>query len=251
MLPFDVIILAGGLGTRLKSVVNNKQKVFAPVNGVPFITFVLKWLKIYDVKRVTLALGHLAQSAIEELPIIEKITGVECSPVIEPMRLGTGGGAIFALPHCGHREHVLIMNGDSLLPLNLTNFWLQHQTTQAAMSIAGVWVDNIARYGHLEIQENSTRLNQFVEKNNLDVGGYINGGMYLIRKDVLKHFPHAKNFSMETELIPHVLNNAPVHVFKTSVGFIDIGLPETWQAAQRVADKLIKNLQKDKLNAQF
>ena len=170
------VILAGGLGTRLRSVVADRPKVLAEVCGRPFITFLLDILAASGVAEVVLATGHLAEQIEDCLGSTYKGMALRYSR--EHERLGTGGAVRLGLPKISN-DLVLVMNGDSFCEIDLKAFIANHQSSSFQVSMAVRQVEDTARYGRVEFDEEK-RVLSFAEKvSGFGGAGWINAGMYL------------------------------------------------------------------------
>ncbi len=222
------VVLAGGLGTRLRSVVSDRPKVLADVCGRPFITYLLDVLATSGVAEVVLATGHLADQ-IEDC-LGEAYKGMALRYSCEHERLGTGGAVRLGLSQISN-ELVLVMNGDSFCEIDLNAFIENHQSSVFDVSMAVRKVEDTARYGRVEFDEQK-RVNIFAEKVPGFAGeGWINAGMYLFPKHIIAAIPDGKEVSMEREVLPGLLAQG-VGSFQCDGRFIDIGLPETLEQAQ-------------------
>jgi D-glycero-alpha-D-manno-heptose 1-phosphate guanylyltransferase len=172
----DVIVLAGGLGTRLRSVVSEVPKCMAPVVGKPFLYYLLQWLSKFDINHVVLSVGYMHE-AIEHW-IVENRHNFNFSidSVLENEPLGTGGAIRLALKKTNESKAVII-NGDTFFDIDLNAFEKQHETHNATLSIALKPMQNFDRYGNVVMQNNL--ITDFQEKQYC-INGLINGGIYII-----------------------------------------------------------------------
>jgi NDP-sugar pyrophosphorylase family protein len=228
----DVAVLAGGLGTRLRSVLGEIPKILAPVGGKPFLDHLLAWLQSYGARRVVLCLGFRAELVLEHLKR-HPVSGLEVVTSVEPEPLGTAGGLRLAVPLL-HTDPVLVMNGDTFVDADLTAFLTTHHARKAAASVLCATVPSMARYGRLDIDD-AGYIRRFIEKDPADVGpGPINAGFYLFSQTWLATFARSTGPSLERD----VFANAPAGTFNAvaapGVAFIDIGTPETYAEAETV-----------------
>ena len=222
------VVLAGGLGTRLRSVVADRPKVLADVCGRPFITYLLDVLAESGVAEVVLATGHMADQIETCLGATYKSMNLRYS--CEQERLGTGGAVRLGLPKISN-DLVLVMNGDSFCEIDLKAFIAHHQASSFDVSMAVRQVEDTARYGRVEFNADNQVLT-FAEKVSGFAGeGWINAGMYLFPKHLVASIPDGKEVSMEREVLPGLLKQG-VGSFQCHGRFIDIGLPETLEEAQ-------------------
>lgn len=221
----EAIVLAGGFGTRLKSVISDIPKPMAPVNGKPFLTYILDFLQKNDVTRVILAVGYMHQ-------VIQKHFGdayknIELLYSIEDEPLGTGGAIKKAL-EITQEKSVYILNGDTFFDINLKELKLK-QDSKLAMSLKQM--KNFARYGSVEIDDDGC-IKTFKEKV-FTKQGYINGGIYLMTKDIFSAFLLPYNFSFEKFMEDNFKTlNISTKVFDDY--FIDIGIPEDYEKAKNI-----------------
>jgi len=228
MKKIDAIILAGGLGTRLRSVIDDLPKVLAPVNNRPFLDIILGQLAKFNmIKHVVLAVGHKAEQIIRKY-------GRDCNyPFeiifsVEDNLLGTGGGIKKALQLIS-TELVFVLNGDSYVEADLNKLVQFHSDHGAALTMAVTYTENANRYGRV-VFDNQRRMVSFIEKTSAVQGGYINAGFYLFAPDLFSDVNTDRPVSLERELIPRFQENG-VYCFITGGRFIDIGTPESYNSA--------------------
>lgn len=225
----EAIILAGGFGTRLQSVVSDVPKPMAPVNGEPFLNYLFDYLRHYNIQHVVLSTGYLSDKIINYYQ--ESFKGIRISYTTEESPLGTGGGLRLAMEKCLENE-VLVMNGDSFFDISLSDFYYQHKITHSDCSLALRMVSNAARYGTITLNE-SCQIITFQEKNNIPTSGLINAGIYLIRKPVfMNQTPREIPFSIEKDFFEKNLNDLKLFGFEYTGYFMDIGIPEDYNQIQ-------------------
>jgi len=156
----EVIILAGGFGTRLQSVVFDLPKPMAPVNDRPFLDYQFLYLKHFGIKKIILSVGHL--HPMITLHYGNTFEGMELDYAIENAPLGTGGGIRMAMEKCNSKT-VLVLNGDSFFDINLNSLYKQHTTFMADCSLALRHVEDTSRYGTIKHGNNSV-ITSFKEK---------------------------------------------------------------------------------------
>jgi NDP-sugar pyrophosphorylase family protein len=232
----DAIILAGGLGTRLRPAVSDLPKPLAPVNGKPFLDYQLELARVGGIRSVVLAAGHLAHKIEQHYadhppPLPMKI-------VVELERLGTGGGVCNALS-ATFSARVLVLNGDSIfswrLPL-MARALASLGPLKSGVAMALVEVTDTSRFGNVEVE--GDLVIAFREKGASLVGGLINAGAYLFDRQVLEALPRAAS-SLEHDLFPKLALERRIAAAPHTSAFLDIGLPESYALA---ADTL-KDLQ--------
>ncbi len=220
----EAIILAGGFGTRLKEVVSEVPKPMAPVNGIPFLDYLIRYLKHYGIEKIILSVGHQSEKIISHY-------GDDFTYSIEKEPLGTGGGIRLALEKCKN-TNVLVLNGDSFFDIDLHAFYNKHNDAISDCSLALRMVDDAARYGTLQLGELDV-ITQFKEKTNINKPGLINAGIYLLDRQVfLDETPEKKNFSIEKDFFEKKLQEINLYGFTFKGYFIDIGIPTDYQRAQ-------------------
>jgi NDP-sugar pyrophosphorylase family protein len=229
----DVFVIAGGLGTRIGSVLGDTPKLLAPIAGRPYLAHLLDWLRRFGAKRIVLGLGHRAQAVADFLDSNKAAhRDLDITTVIEPRPLGTAGAVRFARPQL-RSDPVLIMNGDSFADADLCAFIDHHHRAKAKATLLCVEVDDAGRYGRVEINSEG-RIGGFIEKDpNFHGSSAISAGVYLFSAALLDEIAKGNAASLERE----VFGTAPagsLHAFAGRSAFIDIGTPESLKAAERV-----------------
>lgn len=223
----EVIILAGGLGTRLKSVVKDVPKCMAPVADRPFLSYLFDWLKKYDVSKIILSVGYLREVIEEWVDINKRFLPFEIEYAVEVEPLGTGGGIRLAMEKV-HSDQAIVLNGDTFFDVNLSDLLQEHNTHKSMLSIALKPMRDFDRYGKVDV-ENDVIL-EFKEKQYCDEG-FINGGIYVLNKKspIFDNLP--VKFSFETEVLYPLSKLGKVYGFKHDDYFIDIGIPDDYNKA--------------------
>ncbi|MDP7548337.1 MAG: sugar phosphate nucleotidyltransferase [Alphaproteobacteria bacterium] len=227
----DIVILAGGLGTRIKNALGDTPKLLAPIDGTPFLEFVINRLKLFGARRLVLGLGHLAGAVVEYLEAhppqeIAVVTKIESEPMVTAGAIRHVAGRIESDP-------VLIMNGDSFIDADLCGFLAAHEQSGAEASLLCAEIEDTTRYGRLQLSPQG-RIEAFLEKDPALSGpGVINAGVYLFSGAMLKTIEAMDGPSLELDvfaaLAPETLNAVP------STGtFIDIGTPDDLARAENV-----------------
>ncbi|HET6244840.1 MAG: NTP transferase domain-containing protein [Bacteroidetes bacterium] len=224
----EAIILAGGLGTRLQSVVSDVPKPMAPVNGKPFLEYLVRYLLKFGIQKIIFSVGYKSEAIVEYFgTYFENITIVYAK---EEEPLGTGGGLKKAIEKCT-TENVLILNGDTFLELDLNEFYNFHQLENADISLCLRNMINTSRYGTVKINDQK-RVIAFQEKTGENTQGLINGGVYIFRRKKFNAFDLPEKFSLEKDFFEPNLKNLTIIGYTGSGYFIDIGIPEDYQKAQ-------------------
>jgi D-glycero-alpha-D-manno-heptose 1-phosphate guanylyltransferase len=222
---YEGIILAGGFGTRLKQTVPDLPKPMAPIAGKPFLEILLSTLSEKGFTRIILSLGFMADKIIDYFG--DRFKNIELSYVIEDKPLGTGGAVRLAIEQA-ERDHVFVFNGDTYLDLEIEEVESLWQKNHEPI-IIGREVEDTTRYGGLVVEEKKVR--GFLEKNTTG-RGLINGGCYVLGKDVLSAFPLNQAFSLEKDYFSQYVKENPIDLFIATGKFIDIGIPEDYLIAQ-------------------
>lgn len=230
MAPVEGIILAGGLGTRLRAVLPDLPKPLALIAGKPFLSYLLSYLARQGLKRLTFALGYKAE-AIQSWLAAQKWP-FELDIVVEDEPLGTGGAIRYAWPRTTN-PHILVVNGDTFCPAALAPFYQAHLMRSADVSLVSVSVSPADRYGTLQISPEGW-VQAFQEKAPRP-SGWINAGLYLIRRTWWEKQAFPTAFSWETYLQEALQGPAPPRLYAHQLPdspFIDIGIPEDYARAQ-------------------
>jgi NDP-sugar pyrophosphorylase family protein len=224
---FPALLLAGGFGTRLRSVVPNLPKPLAPVNGRPFITYLLDQLAEAGFTRAILCLHHQAHQVVDKLGTTYGPLALDYSIEAEP--LGTGGAVRLALAKI-NAPRFLLLNADSFCRVSLRDFIAFHRAHDDPASLVSVQVEDTARYGGLRLSAEG-RIIAFSEKDGLHHPGTINGGIYLLETTLAETIPVERPVSLEHEMFPRWIDRG-FRAWTTSSPFIDIGVPESYALAQ-------------------
>lgn len=224
----EAIVLAGGLGTRLRSVVDDVPKPMAPVQGRPFLAYVLDQLVDRGFHTAVLAAGYRHEAIRSYFG--EEYRGLALVYSVESEPLGTGG-AIRLACNQAHARYVFVLNGDTYLELDYGAMLDEHARAGAQLSMAVCQVSNVARYGTLEVSAGIVR--GFREKGQSGPG-WINGGVYILGPELRARLPERAAFSFEHELlVPEVQSIQPI-AFPAAGLFIDIGVPEDYARVQEI-----------------
>ena len=225
----EVVILAGGLGTRLRSVVSEVPKCMAPVAGRPFLWYLLKYLTRFDVSRVILSVGYLREVVFKWVEENRGEFPFEFDYAVEEEPLGTGGGIRLALDRASS-DSVFILNGDTFFDVDLNELAKQFHKCQKDIVIALKPMLNFDRYGSVDFEDDSASIVAFNEKKHCEKG-LINGGVYLVstRSNVFDGLP--AKFSFETAVLEKQCLLGNVGGIVQDKYFIDIGIPEDYRKA--------------------
>lgn len=223
----QAIILTGGLGTRLRSVVPNLPKPMAPIENKPFLAYLLDYLKTNGFTDIVLSVGYLKECIQDYFGTHYNDMKIRYS--VEEQPLGTGGAIQYSLKQTDHSQPVFVLNGDTFVTLDYKAMLTQHLNTKATLTVALRELDDCARYGKVQI--NNNYINAFTEKGEAGAG-LINAGVYLLNAALFGAFYLPEQFSFERDfLYPHIHNVKP-HYFISDNYFIDIGIPEDYARAR-------------------
>jgi D-glycero-alpha-D-manno-heptose 1-phosphate guanylyltransferase len=227
------LILAGGLGTRLRPAFAAGPKSIAPIGGRSFLEFLLLQIRRAGFHKVLLCVGYGA-SQIEEFVGDGSKWGLRVGYSAELEPLGTAG-AVKRAASLIDSQHFLVFNGDSFLAIDLQRMVEEHVRSGALATVALAKVHDSARFGNVIVGADGV-IEKFVEKrahqgsNSADLR-VINGGIYVFSKPVLDLIPEPGAVSLEHDIFPKLLTKG-IRGFLTDGYFIDIGLPEDFQRAQ-------------------
>lgn len=228
----EAIILAGGLGTRLRSAVPDLPKCMAPVAGRPFLYHVINNLRNQGIERIVFSLGYkhgiIENFLHDHFPTLEYDCAVESEP------LGTGGAVQLAAKHC-NSETVVVVNGDTLYKIDLDRFAKQHLQSGALCSLALKPMQNFDRYGTVVTNENGSVIS--FEEKTWKEKGHINGGVYLLNRNLFTKHSFPDKFSFEADFLQSEKFRPQLAGFVDEGYFIDIGIPEDFERAHRDLQK--------------
>ena len=221
----EAIILAGGLGTRLSSVVPSLPKPMAPISGKPFLELLLESLYKKGFTSIILSVGHLSEKIISHFG--SRYKGMAITYVVEKIPLGTGGAIRKALKRAS-RDHIYIFNGDTFVDFDVEGSERLWNKVHSPI-IIGSKVSDVRRYGKLLID--GERIIGFSEKG-LIGSGIINAGCYVMPVSLARQLPGEENFSFENDFLSQNVIQNKYYLYLTAGVFIDIGIPEDYLRAQ-------------------
>lgn len=231
----EAIILAGGPGTRLKEVIADLPKSMAPINGKPFLEYQLDFLDRWGLNRVILSVGYQKEKIRgyfgEQHKSLQLIYAEEEEP------LGTGGAILNALRQAASYS-VFVFNGDTYFDVNLQRLDDFRKIKEADVCLSLRYEIDPARFGLVEF-DNNNRLTRFYEKSEGPDEGYINGGVYLLRREYLLRFGLPEKFSFEKDFLQKYYQTEEFYGLRCFSYFRDIGIPEDYQKAQDEFKRLI------------
>jgi len=232
------LILAGGLGTRLSSMLGDRPKVLAPVNGRPFLFYLLDQLQAAGLHRVVLSTGHLGQQVRQAVGecygTLEVVYSQESGP------LGTAGALRLALPLLDG-DPVLVLNGDSYCRMDVGQFLRWQRAQQAENSLVVTHVKDTRRFGRVWLEPGGVIV-RFEEKQGAlsdrenrtadrpAPAGWINAGIYLLSRRLISSIPSDVAVSLEHEVFPAWVGRG-LRAYRVHADFLDIGTPDSYAAA--------------------
>lgn len=229
----EVIVLAGGLGTRLKGITGDAiPKPMVDVGGKPFLEYLLLNLSRYNVTKVVLSVGHKYE--VIRNYFRDSFKNIKLKYSIEDSPLGTGGAIKKALRYT-EEDNVFIINGDTYFDVDLYAMFKKHMASAADMTIALKEMKDFDRYGCVTVENGM--VTGFEEKK-FYKKGLINGGVYLINKRIIQFFPEEEKFSFEKDFMEKKLKELEVIPYLSDEYFIDIGIPEDYEKACRELPKM-------------
>lgn len=224
----EAIILAGGLGTRLRSVVSELPKCMAPVAGKPFLHFVIEQLKRQGINRFIFSLGYKHELIEEWLNAQYSMLNIQCSIEDEP--LGTGGAVKLACSQATGKN-ILILNGDTFFNIDLELLSVFHETMNADCTLSLKPMQDFDRYGVVEINHDHN-ITSFREKSHY-AEGFINGGIYALNREKFLQEDLPQKFSFEKDYLEQYFTRRKMVGLVQDEYFIDIGIPEDYERAQK------------------
>ena len=228
------VLLVGGLGTRLRSVVPTVPKPLASIGEKPFLELLLQQLQCQGVCRVVMCTGYRADDIAQEFGDgHERGMTIEYSP--EPQPLGTAGAIRLAIAHLRGEPDFLVMNGDSFIEVDFDQLIRLHRTSGALLSMTVVRMKNEKRYGTVEVGDDG-RVTGFLEKSSSSPVGFVNAGVYVFSRRVLDYIPEG-SVSLEKDVLTQLLGGG-VYALEQQGVFIDIGIPEDYARAQGLCASL-------------
>lgn len=228
MQNLPAIILVGGFGTRLRDLYPDRPKALVPILGRPFAAWLVDWLRSQGITRLHFAAGYRAdQIADWAAPFLSEHLTLSR----EEKPLGTGGGLRTALERVAGAE-LLALNGDSFLPsLKLTEWIAEPMPPEIDGEIAVTRVEERGRYGTVEFDPSSGRITAFLEKAERNAG-WVNGGVYRLRRRALESRPTHTPFSLEQDFFPALAREGKLRAVPVDPPLLDMGTPEGLHAME-------------------
>ena len=224
-----VIVLTGGLGTRLRGTIGDLPKSLAPIAGKPFLEYLVKVISAQGFRDIVLCCGHRAGLITNHFGDGSRF-GVSISYTIEEKLLGTGG-AVKLAETLIDSDDFIVTNGDTYLEVDLNDMLGLHRSQGALATMALVRKEDTGRYGRV-VLGGANQIVAFNEKAVDGKAGLINGGMYVFRKEIFDFIPAGKVCSLEREVLPLLIDKGFCG-FASNGYFIDIGIPEDYERAKK------------------
>ncbi|MEO6611856.1 MAG: HAD-IIIA family hydrolase [Chitinophagaceae bacterium] len=228
----EAIILAGGLGTRLRDTVPDLPKCMAPVAGRPFLFYVINYLRSQGIEKFIFSLGY-KHELIEEY-LADFFPTLQYQAVVETEPLGTGGAIQLALAKATEKN-LLIANGDTLFKADLHKAAFFHDQNNAECTLLLKPMQDFDRYGVVEL-ETGGLLKSFKEKQ-FYASGNINGGLYIIDAGKFRNEAFPAKFSFEKDYLERLYKERRIYGLVQDAYFIDIGIPGDYNRAQTELSK--------------
>lgn len=226
------VVLVGGFGTRLRPLTADVPKQMLPIVGIPMIERVVAGLGSHGVTEAVLSLGYRPDAFIDAYP--DGIcAGVVLHYAVEPEPLDTAGAVRFAAESAQIDDTFIVVNGDVLTDLNVTELWNFHKSHGAEGTIALTPVDDPSRYGVVPIDDDG-RVIAFVEKPAPGTAptNWINAGTYVLEPSILDRIDSDRRVSIERETFPSVVADGGLFALHSDAYWIDAGTPATYLRAQ-------------------
>jgi D-glycero-alpha-D-manno-heptose 1-phosphate guanylyltransferase len=219
-----LLVLAGGFGTRLQSVLLGMPKALAPVGGVPFLALQLDNWIAQGIRSFVFLLHHQADQITGFLDTVKSGLLKDCEFVtlVEPAPMDTGGAVAHAVRELGLDGDFLVTNADTWLGSGI-----QKLTASRSPAMAVTRLDDSSRYGQVQFDD-CHRVTAFTEKKALGAPGWINAGLCRLRADMFNNWDGSR-FSMETQTFPELVQRGEFRAVPIEPDFIDIGIPEDYR----------------------
>ena len=225
------VILAGGLGTRLRDVVSERPKVMAEINGKPFLYYLLDQLVGSNIEKIVISTGYMGYFIEKRLGNSYK--GFQIDYSVEESPLGTAG-ALKLAEQMVDSENCLVMNGDSYTEFDAISLLMFRKEKNASTVLLVKIVPDTSRFGTVHMNEQNEII-RFTEKGETADSGYINAGVYMIKSTELHRIPDRAPCSLEYDFFPAMIGKR-IYGYKTKGKFIDIGTPESYAQAEEFFD---------------
>lgn len=232
-----VLVLAGGLGSRLRSAYDSGPKAMAPVAGRPFLWYLLRSLQRGGLRRIVLCVGYKHEQ-IEQWAGDGRALGLDLAYSVECEPLGTAGALWLAANRYIDSGRFVAVNGDSLVRVNFAEMLECHIAHDARATVAITQVSDVARYGRVEV-DGQGWVRAFLEKSSTSGMPFVNSGVYIFQREVFDSIPVGHSASLEREVLPALVGHGLMS-FQTKGYFIDIGVPKDLARAQAELTELFE-----------
>ena len=224
----EVVVLAGGLGTRLRSILEGKPKCLAPIAERPFLEYLLCFLRRQGANEVVLAVGYQSDQVMQYFGDGRRL-GLRLRYSIERTLLGTAG-ALRLAGELLKGSRVIVVNGDSIADVPLKSVLQYHARRKALVTIALAKVSDVSRYGSVEL-DRTGQVVQFMEKSS-GGAGWVSAGVYVLERDFIERIPPGRPISLEHDVFVGLVASSGFYGYPFVGYFIDIGTPEAYRQAQ-------------------
>jgi D-glycero-alpha-D-manno-heptose 1-phosphate guanylyltransferase len=230
------VLLVGGLGTRLRSVVPSAPKPLASIGDKSFLELLVRQLRSQGIRRLVMCTGYLSDMIEKEFDTGRSLN-VKIEYSKESYPLGTAGAVKLARSYLEETSDFIVMNGDSFVEVDFQRLIRFHREHGGMISMAVLQVRNAARFGTVRI-DSTGRVVGFAEKAGQETPGLVNAGVYIFDRALLEHIPEGRA-SLERDVFPRILQHG-VYALEQHGMFIDIGTPEDYARAQQLSGRLYK-----------
>lgn len=228
------VLLVGGMGTRLRSVMPSTPKPLAPVGSGSFLELLVQQLRHQGIRRLVMCTGYRSDQIENEFKQGDN-WGVEIAYSKEQVPLGTAGAVKLAQFHVRTESDFIVMNGDSFLEVDFHGLIRFHREHAGLATIAVLPVKDCARFGRVQVDADG-RVIGFSEKSGGEEPGLVSAGIYVFSRAVFDHIPEGPA-SLETDVFPRLVNHG-IYALEQTGMFIDIGTPEDYARAQKLCSRL-------------
>ncbi len=229
---YEALVLVGGKGTRLQSVVSDRPKVLASVCGKPFLTYLLEQIASVGITHTILCVGYRAEQV--QAAFGQTFAGMRLSYSQETILLGTGGALRLALPFITS-ETLIALNGDSFCEVNLIDLWEWHKARQAKATMVLTHRSDTTRYGRVSFSPDG-KISSFEEKGGSAGSGWVNAGIYVLDTELVRAIPPGHIVSLEHDVFPGWIGQQ-LYGYPSQGRFLDIGTPESYAQADAMFSK--------------
>lgn len=227
----EAVILAGGLGSRLRQAVPSLPKPLAPINGRPFLEYLLDYWINQGVTRVVLSVGYKHKAIYDHFG--DDYRGCELAYAVEHSPLGTGGALVNSVALLRRVEPFLVLNGDTYFPVPLVSLRVLHETRKADVTLSLFRTSRASRFTGVSVDQfnrvTALGLTPCAESDVL-----ANGGVFLFCPEVIRRLsiPSANGLSIESDFLVRLIKmRRPVFGLECHAPFVDIGIPEDYLSA--------------------